>query len=183
MENAFMEGEKIYLRPIDLNDVDLFCDCINSLDVRYTFFTSFPTNRSRQDDLLKNLYKEKDYIPFAIVAKDTDEAVGVTAFHRIDYVSKAAIFSIIVTKAENWGKGYGSEATKLMVEYGFEILNLNRIQLHVFAGNERGIKAYEKAGFVREGLLREAMYHNNEYCDFYVMGILRKEYYKNKTSE
>ncbi len=173
-----MDGEKIYLRPIDLSDVDLFCDCINSLDIRYTFFTSFPTNRSRQEELLKNLYKEKDYIPFAIVVKETDEAVGVTAFHRMDLVSRAAIFSIIITDSKHWGKGYGSEATKLMVKYGFDVLNLNRIQLHVFAENDRGVKAYEKAGFVKEGLLREAMYHNNQYCDFYVMGLLRKNYYK-----
>lgn len=181
MKEEFILGKKIYLRPIDSGDVNLFCDCINSLDIRYTFFTSFPTNRSRQEELLKNLYKEKDYIPFAICIKETNEAVGVTAFHRVDYVSRAAIFSIIIVDSKDWGQGYGSEATKLMVDYGFEILNLNRIQLHVFAGNERGIKAYEKAGFVKEGLLREAMYHNNEYCDFYVMGILRRDYYKNKS--
>ena len=178
MKSVFMDGEKIYLRPINLNDIDLFCDCINSLDIRHTFFTSFPTNHSRQEELLKNLYKEKDYIPFAIVVKETDEAVGVTAFHRMDMVSRAAIFSIIITDSKNWGKGYGSEATKLMVKYGFDVLNLNRIQLHVFGENDRGVKAYEKAGFVKEGLLGEAMYHNNQYCDFYVMGLLRKDYYR-----
>ncbi|NOX64654.1 MAG: GNAT family N-acetyltransferase, partial [Chlorobi bacterium] len=66
------------------------------------------------------------------------------------------------------------------LKYSFDILNLNRIQLHVAVNNPAGIKIYKRSGFVIEGTLREAMYHNNEYVDFYVMGILRKDYYKNK---
>ena len=70
-----------------------------------------------------------------------------------------------------------------MVEYGFNVLNLNRIQLHVAAHNSRGIKAYEKVGFRREGLLRQAMYQNDRYFDFYVMAILRNEFYGKKRQE
>ncbi len=68
-----------------------------------------------------------------------------------------------------------------MIQYGFDILNLNRIQLHVCCDNVFAVKAYEKAGYKIEGTLRQAMYHHNKYCDFYVMGILRSEYYSTKT--
>jgi RimJ/RimL family protein N-acetyltransferase len=180
MKNPFIIGDKIYLRAVECEDAVLLMRCNNQPEVQATFFIAFPTNTLRQEQDIKHLYEQHDYIPFVICEKETDKAIGITAFHRVDLVSRAAVFSIRIAYEEDWGKGYGSEATRLMVEYGFEKLNLNRIQLHVFAGNTRGIRAYEKAGFIKEGLLRQAMYHNNEYCDFHVMGILREEYYEKK---
>ncbi len=63
-----------------------------------------------------------------------------------------------------------------MVDYGFLTLGLNRIQLQVWVDNIAGVKAYERAGFKREGMLRQAMFHDGKYCDFLVMSILREEY-------
>ncbi|MBN1903059.1 GNAT family N-acetyltransferase [Candidatus Sumerlaeota bacterium] len=180
MKNPFIIGDKIFLRAVEIEDAELLMRCNNQPEVQTTFFIAFPTNIYRQEQEIQRLYEQKDYIPFVICEKENDMAIGLTAFHRVDLVSRAAVFSIRIAYEEVWGKGYGSEATRLMVEYGFEKLNLNRIQLHVFSGNTRGIRAYEKAGFVKEGLLRQAMYHNDEYCDFLVMGILRKEYYEQK---
>ncbi|MCD6385677.1 GNAT family N-acetyltransferase [Candidatus Sumerlaeota bacterium] len=178
---AFINGKKIFLRPVELEDAEFLAFCLNSPDIRPTFFTNFPTNASRQTELIRNLYKDsREYVPFIICEKKQGQAVGITAFHRMDLVSRTAIYSIIIPEKKNWDKGYGTEATRLMVAYGFDVLNLNRIQLHVSALNTRGIKVYENVGFVKEGLLRQAMYHNDEYCDFYVMAILRQEYYQRK---
>lgn len=177
----FLEGNKIFLRPVELRDAEFLAFCYNSPDTRPTFFTNYPTNSLRQEEIIKNLYKDyRDYVPFLICEKESGRDVGVTALHRIDSVTGMATFSIIIPDSDDWGKKFGSEATEMMVAYGFEILNFHRIQLHVFAKNTRGIKAYERAGFVKEGILRQAMYHNNEYCDFYVMSILRDEYYQRK---
>jgi RimJ/RimL family protein N-acetyltransferase len=77
---------------------------------------------------------------------------------------------------EEWGKGYGSEATRLVLRYAFETLNLNRVWLHVYEYNERGLRAYEKAGFRREGRLRQEMFRDGRYWDTIVMGILRDEW-------
>jgi len=180
MNNPFIVGERIYLRAVEPQDSSLLMRCNNQPEVQTTFFIAFPTNTYRQEQDILRLYEKKDYVPFVICIKENDKAIGITAFHRIDLVSRAAVYSIRIANEQDWGHGYGSEVTKLMVEYGFEKLNLNRIQLHVFSANQRGIRAYEKAGFIKEGLLREAMYHNDQYCDFLVMGILRREYYNNK---
>jgi len=180
-QKFFFEGKKVSLRPVELEDAEFLAYCYNSPDVRETFFTNFPTNSLRQEEIIKDLYKGyPDYVPFIICERETGRAVGLTAFHRLDPVNRAAIYSIIIPDKSDWGKNYGTEATQLMVSYGFEILNLNRIQLHVYTGNTRAIKAYERAGFTREGLLRQAMYHYDQYCDFYVMALLREEYYQNK---
>ena len=77
---------------------------------------------------------------------------------------------------QHWDQGYGSEALGLMVQHGFGTLNLNRISLRVFADNPRAMRSYEKAGFVQEGRLREAHYHDGAYVDVLVMSMLRSEW-------
>ena len=89
-----------------------------------------------------------------------------------------AVFYIAIAEKENWSKGFGKEATRLMVDYAFKTLNFNRIQLHVSVENERAVNAYKNAGFVIEGTLRQAMYHKSKYVDFYVMGILKEDWQK-----
>jgi RimJ/RimL family protein N-acetyltransferase len=85
-------------------------------------------------------------------------------------------FGIVVGDKTEWGKGYGSEATQLMVGHAFETLNLNRVWLRVFEYNARGIRAYEKVGFKKEGVLRQDRFQDGRYWDTFAMAILRDEY-------
>jgi RimJ/RimL family protein N-acetyltransferase len=180
MKVPFLAGEKVYLRPVEENDSLLLYKGKNDPAVRETLFLFFPMTLEQAKDELRSWTSSKEIILFTICLKEDDRPVGQTAFVRIDYVSRAAIFYISIYDPSEWAKGYGGEATQLMVNYGFDILNLNRIQLHVFADNSAGVKAYEKAGFVKEGVLRQAMYHHGQYCDFYVMGILREDWEKQR---
>ena len=83
---------------------------------------------------------------------------------------------------EHTGKGYGTEAIQLVLAFVFEELRLNRLQLEVYSHNLRGIRAYEKAGFKQEGILREALFYNGQYSDEIIMSVLRSEY-QNKKDE
>ncbi|MDP4115419.1 MAG: GNAT family protein [Bacteroidota bacterium] len=177
---TFLTGEKIYLRPFEENDINLVQYGKNNPLVRETLFLFAPVTQKQIQQEMLSWSESKEIVLFTICRKEDDAPVGQIAFVRIDYVSRAAVFYIAIYDDDSWSQGYGKEATSLMVEYGFDILNLNRIQLHVALENEKGIKAYKKAGFVIEGTLREAMYHHDRYVDFYVMGILRKEFYGNK---
>jgi diamine N-acetyltransferase len=176
MQNPFIIGKKVYLRPVEVTDMDLLVRWNSNPEARYSFFIGLPTNARRQSEYLENMYKEKDHLLFIIVALESNEPVGITGFWRIDWVGRAATYGLIIGDSKNWGKGYGSETTRWMVDYGFQTLNLNRIQLHVWAGNTAALKAYKKSGFKREGLLRQAMFHDGKYEDFYVMSILQKEF-------
>lgn len=75
-----------------------------------------------------------------------------------------------------WNKGYGTEAMRLMLRHGFETLNLHRIWLQVYANNQRGLRAYEKAGFQHEGIYREGHYQAGKYHDVFLMSVLRQEW-------
>lgn len=173
----FLEGEKVYLRPVQEGDGTLVYFGKNNRQVRETLFLFAPMTEEQVRQEMSSWSSSKEIMLFTICSQESDEAVGQTAFVRIDYVSRAAVFYIAIYDPQFWAKGFGGEATRLMVQYAFDVLNLNRIQLHVCCDNTHGVQAYRRAGFQIEGTLRQAMYHHDRYCDFYVMGILRSEYY------
>lgn len=178
MHNPFIISENIYLRALEPGDEKILALSENHPDPRETLFYALPTSLDGQKDKWARFHNDPNTVVLVICGRQTDDIIGVTAFFRIDWVSRAAVFYIAIAEAENWSRGYGSECTRLMVDYAFQTLNLNRIQLHVYAGNDRGIRAYQRAGFSIEGTLRQAMYHHSTYCDFYVMGILRGDWEK-----
>ncbi|MCX6150723.1 MAG: GNAT family protein [Ignavibacteriales bacterium] len=176
----FLEGKQIYLRPLKENDLELVEFGKNNPDVRETLFLFAPMTTEQVKAELNQWSSSKEIMLFTICRQQDDVAVGQTALVRIDYVSRAAVFYVAIYDPQFWSKGYGSEATRMMLKFSFDILNLNRVQLHVCVDNTKGVAAYKKAGFKVEGTLRKAMYHKNKYIDFYVMGILREEFYKRK---
>jgi len=110
------------------------------------------------------------------VDKQSDQPVGQTAFFRIDYISRAAVFYLAILDPNCWSQGLGTETTQMMMQYAFNTLNLNRIQLHVCQETTAAIKIYQRVGFKKEGVLRQAMYRNGRYYDFWVMGLLRSDW-------
>ena len=178
MINPFLIGDKIYLRAPEPGDEVIYSLSQNHPDPRENLFYALPSSVAVHRENIKQQEADPNTIPFTICTINPDKPVGNTALFRIDWVGRMAVFYIAVAESENWSKGYGQEATRLMVDYVFDTLNLNRLQLHVFTGNQRAIKVYQKVGFEIEGTLRQAMFHKSKYCDFYVMGILAKDWKK-----
>ena len=89
---------------------------------------------------------------------------------------RKAVFGVFIGEADCWGQGYGPEVTRLVLRHSFRTLNLNRISLHVKEFNVRGIRAYEKVGFVQEGILRQDHYHDGRYHNVILVAILKDEW-------
>lgn len=178
LENPFLIGEKIYLRPVEPDDAKFLAKGENNPVIREALFLALPVSLTNEQEKIEQYIKLKESTVFIIVEKETNQPVGQTAFFRIDYISRAAVFYLAILDPACWSKGFGSEATQLMVDYAFKTLNLNRIQLHVCAENTPAIKIYERVGFQKEGALRQAMFRNGNYVDFWVMGILRSDWLK-----
>ncbi len=176
MLNPFLIGNKIYLRATEPGDAELVARSENHPDPRQTLYYALPVSPRRIEERLRNTLTDPSTIQFTIVAKENDTPIGTTSFVRIDWVGRMATFYIAIADKDNWSKGYGSEATRMMIDYAFGTLNWNRIQLHVSTENEAAVHAYQKAGYQIEGTLRQAMFHDNHYSDFYVMGILREDW-------
>jgi RimJ/RimL family protein N-acetyltransferase len=178
--NVFLQGEKIILRAFEEGDERVVAQIENHPDSRETLFYALPTTIEQQKEKILNNIKSPNNVLFTICRKEDNTPIGQTALFRIDWVGRMAIFYIGIAGRENWSKGYGSEATAIMVEFAFQTLNLNRIQLHVAVENQGAVKIYQRSGFQIEGTLREAMFHNGHYSDFYVMGILKNDWLDRK---
>lgn len=175
MDHPFIIGKKIYLRGTVLNDADMLATAENHPDPRETLFIALPASADKIRERLQVQLNDPHSILFTICRNSDNTPLGQSSLLRIDWVGRMAIFYIVIAEKINWSQGYGGEATRLMIHYAFDTLNLNRIQLHVATANDHAVKAYEGAGFKIEGTLREAMYHHGRYEDFYVMGILRSD--------
>lgn len=115
-------------------------------------------------------------VAFAVCDAQSGAFVGTTGLYRIHWVMRTAEFRVFLGDKRVWNRGIGTECAKLMVVYGFEKLNLNKVWLGVNAENAGGVRAYEKAGFVHEGVLRQEQYRNFRYYDAIRMSLLRSEY-------
>lgn len=176
LKNHFLQGSKIYLRPLEADDAELLCHGENDEKIREALFLALPISPAAEVEKIQKFIAAKDTIILTIVLKENNEPVGQTAFFRIDYISRTAIFYIAILNPKFWSGGIGGETTQLMVKYAFLTLNLNRIQLHVNSENLPAIKIYQRCGFEKEGVLRQAMYKNGRYFDFWVMGVLRENW-------
>ncbi len=177
MQNPFLMGEQIYLRALEEADAPHYVRWLNDTEVNRTLMAgSFPLNLLKEQEYIRKLYTDQRGLNLAIILKDGDRHIGSTGLHDIQQVHRNATFGIVIGEKDCWGRGYGTEAARLMVWHGFHTLNLNRISLNVYDFNVRGIRAYEKAGFQKEGVLRQAMYAEGTYHDILVMGILREEW-------
>lgn len=176
MRNPFLVGEKIYLRPLERDDAPILLPWVNDPDVIATLRMYTPKNLQNELEFIERTSKSDTEIVLGIALKERDKLIGSTGLHSIDWKNRHCEFGIVIGDKTEWGKGYGTETTRLMVNYAFETLGMHRVWLRVYEYNQRAIRAYERAGFVREGLLREDRYHNGRFFHTIVMGLLRSEW-------
>jgi RimJ/RimL family protein N-acetyltransferase len=124
--------------------------------------------------------KSRTYVIFVIdaVENSLQKPIGTTAFSGIDIKDHNATFDVTIGDKKFWSKGYGSEAARLMIRYGFEQLNLHRINSGVISFNERSIKMHNNLGFTEEGRQRQLIFKNGVFCDYVLFGLLRDEWLK-----
>jgi RimJ/RimL family protein N-acetyltransferase len=175
VKNPFLIGHKVYLRPLESEDAPLLVSWLNDAEIIRNLLQYRPVNLKVEVAFLDKLYQNDDVV-LGIAARQTDELLGAAGLHPIDFKNRHARFGLFLGVKSEWGKGYGTEATALLVRHAFETLNLNRVWLHVFEDNLRGIRAYEKVGFRREGVLRQSHYREDHYWDSLAMAILREEW-------
>ncbi|MDD5005729.1 MAG: GNAT family protein [Candidatus Omnitrophica bacterium] len=180
MDRPFLVGKKIYLRPFDMSDLNgKYIQWINDCDVTKFMDDPFPKTRENLEEYVKNISKDPNYVFFAVIEKKTDKHIGNAKIGPINWIHRRTGFGRMLCK-EAWGKGYGTEAMRLMIEYAFEKLNLNRIIDHGVVDNLPSIKSNEKAGLDNEGIIREYVYSNGKYCDVAILGLTRARYDKKK---
>ena len=179
MQSSFMTGKKLYLRGLKKEDLggNMFNWANDSEVTHYMFMGLVPNSIELMEEEYNKLVRNEKDVVLAIVDKKSDAHIGNAGLYSINWVARSAEYRIIIGEKKFWNKGYGREAAKLIINYGFNKLNLNKIWLGVNAENKAAVKSYENSGFVREGALREEIYRNGKYYDAIRMSMLRKEFH------
>lgn len=176
MQPGTLEGNELYLRPLVHEDVGAYHRSLMHDEVRRLTGTKTIFSRASIEKYIEDLPSDSSRLHLLIILKETNRMVGDIALQDIDLLNRNSNLRIAIFQEQDCGKGFGSESLKLMLNYGFGIMNLHRIELNVYAFNTRAIQAYEKLGFVREGIQREVLYYNYEYHDSITMSLLQHEY-------
>jgi RimJ/RimL family protein N-acetyltransferase len=173
-----IEGGKINLRAPDMGDIDRMARWMNDRDVTRNLAFRYQLSIAAEEAWLRDRTSQPmsyTQTSFAIETKDGAH-IGGCGIHTGQVESRVASVGIYIGEKERWGHGYGTDAVRTLVRFGFEEMNLNRIWLHVFASNERAIASYLKCGYVEEGRLRQSHFADGVYSDVVTMAILREEW-------
>ncbi|WP_430534530.1 GNAT family protein [Listeria rocourtiae] len=175
-EDKLLQGARVFLRPLNANDQDTYYTMFFNNDVRRLTGTKQAFTYAQIENYIANKWKDSSAVLLLICLQETEEIIGDIALQDIDTTNRNANIRIAIGKVEHQSKGYGSEAMRLMLDYGFGILNLHRIELNLFDFNKQAARAYEKVGFKIEGIQREALFYDHAYHDSILMSMLAHEY-------
>lgn len=172
-------GNRVRLRSTERDDLRRFQEWLNDPEVTEGLAMYLPLSMADEEKWYERTSQaDAAERPLAIEVKDGAGwlLVGNCALFSIEWNNRSAEFGIFIGDKPRWNQGYGTEALELMLEHGFNTLNLNRIFLRVYASNPRARRSYEKAGFVLEGTMREGLFRHGKYIDVHIMGVLRSDW-------
>lgn len=182
-------GKRIRLRAAEKEDIHAFLRWVNDPEVTENLVLVSPMSRFEEERWYETMMKQpasEHVFVIEIKEQSTKEdycPIGTCQFHNIDWRNRSAEIGIMIGEKSFWDQGYGSETMLLLLEHGFGTLNFHRIWLQVYAKNKRGIRAYEKAGFLYEGKYRQAHYQHGSYHDIHLMSVLKGEWEEKKQLE
>ena len=168
-------GERIYLSPRNNEDIEKFTEWLNDLETtdyigRSAYITTLEGEKQYFEENLNKNYN------FFIITLKENKLIGTVGLENYDCINRTATLGIFIGDKDYRNEGYGTEAIKMILDYGFNYLNLNNIKLDLMSFNERALKCYTKCGFKEYGRRRNCKYINGKYYDSIEMDILANEF-------
>lgn len=173
-ETAFLRGERIYLRDVQLADVnENYHRWMNDPEVtRYLESRFYPNTLEALREYVSCRRGDHNSVFFAIVLNEGDRHIGNIKLGSINWIHRLADVGIIIGEKDCWGKGYATEAIRLIARHSFNTMNLHKLIAGVYGVNAGSSHAFLKAGFVREGLYKQHYFCEGKYMDSEMLGLL-----------
>lgn len=174
-----LTGTRIMLREYRRDDLPWMRQWVNDPDIvgyLSDIFLYPHAAESTESYLESMLAGSDDSRGFVIADAATEAYIGQVNLDAIDWKNRVGRIGIVIGSTEHTGRGFGKEAMKLLIDFSFRELNLNRLELEVYDFNERAVRCYAACGFREEGRLRERIYRNGRYHDVICMAILKADW-------
>ena len=171
-----IEGERVALGPLRRDLIPLYQRWNNDFAVTRTLARSRPTTVEQEEAAYDAVVKDERYALFTIYERATWRPIGTTYLADIDHWNRSAEFGIAIGGRDCHGKGYGTDVTRLVLDYAFTVLGLQNVLLTCREYNVAGRRAYEKAGFKEIGRRRRCKWMNGRLWDDIYMDCLADEF-------
>jgi RimJ/RimL family protein N-acetyltransferase len=175
MQSPF-EGALIRLRAREPEDEPLLYQWFNDPEVTQHLALRYPLSHQQEREFIDRVHAiSYGHAGFAVETLAERRLIGGCDLLDTSPENRSAKLGIAIGDKERWDGGYGTDTMRTLCRFGFEFMNLHRIELDVYTANERAIHVYQKVGFQVEGTRRQAMYKHGRYQDVLVMGLLEGE--------
>jgi RimJ/RimL family protein N-acetyltransferase len=171
-----LKGEKVYLNLVEFEDIPNRVKWINNDEVQNTLMYDVPTSLAKTTEWYKKSIMDPTRREFSIFTIDNSVNIGFCGLININTKTKSAELHCVIGDTSYWKGGYGSETYRLLMDYGFEELGLNKIYGYQLLHNYGAHRVVEKLGWKREGLLRQEMYGHGKLHDVYYVACLREDW-------
>lgn len=175
-------GERVYLRPFGKSDVSHIQEWSEDPEIRRLTGEVAPMTRAEAGRFFRGLRADKNRAWYVIVLKEGDRVIGEAGLLRMFRPWLCTDMSVIIGERDAWGKGYGTEAGRLLLDHAFNHLGFHRISIGVAALNRRALRYWKGLGFKKEGVQRDGYYCDGKYSDFVMMSLLEVEYQNERLS-
>jgi RimJ/RimL family protein N-acetyltransferase len=179
LEDAMLYGQRLRLRLVDRGDLPRYVSWIGDPEIRRNLLLILPLSLEREEQWFQaQLQQPLELHPFSVerpIGEDWEHTGG-AGLTNLDWRSRSVAIGLFIGEKALWGQGLGTEITELLLTHAFDVLNLHRVHLRVFADNPRAVRVYEKAGFTAEGRQRDAGYRDGAYRDVLLYSVLRREW-------
>ena len=180
MRNLLM-GEKVYLKKIERDDLNKRVLWINDPDIQATLnYTNWPVSLEQTHKWFERVASDMNRRDFSVYTVDNQAYIGSGGFIKIQYPEMKAEMYVMIGEKRYWGGGIGTDAYRVLVNYGFGELGLKRIYGYQLVDAHGAHKIVDKLGWQREGLLRKDLFSHGHFKDRYIVAILFEEWEMNK---
>jgi len=182
--NYFLKKDRVGLTEPKETYLEKYVEWLNDMKVNLYLGNSFGQvmTMEEEEEWYENLKDEDDSVLFTIHDLASGDPIGNCSIVDIDHQSNRGEVGIVIGENDYWGKGYGTTALELLLDYGFNALNLVSIRLGLMEKDERARQCYEKVGVRKAGRLRQFYLRGDEYQDLILMDILREEFFADHES-
>ena len=170
-------GEKVCLRAYREEDIPKATSFVNDEELKKLLVTNvpFPMTLWEEEEWVKSQKSSQNgSYNFAIEDIETKKYIGGCGIQEVNWLSRVATVGIMIGDKEYWGKGYGTDAMKVLMDFIFNKMNIRKIRLSTFSFNMRARKSYEKCGFEVEGILKDEIFKDGKYYDEIIMSVFNK---------